>query len=154
MTALLVKRRYKMGLIKLMTGKLHRVRVTKSDKNYIGSITIDSELMNKADIIPLQEIEVVNISNGNRWSTYALPGNPSSGEICPNGGGALLCSQGDILIIFSYIYMNQDELKNNGHKARTLVFDDNNVCVSVIEQNLSDNNGRLIYESNEVSLSK
>lgn len=138
-----------MFLIKLMTGKLHRVRVTNSDLSYIGSITIDSELLDKANILPMQEVEIVNISNGNRWTTYALPGLPSSGEICPNGGGALLCSKGDILIVFSYAYVNQNELKNHEHSGMTLVFDENNVCTSIIEQKLSGVNGQLTYECQE-----
>lgn len=141
-----------MGLIKLMSGKLHRVRVTSSDLNYIGSIAIDSELLNKAKILPMQEVEIVNISNGNRWTTYALPGTPSSGEICPNGGGALLCSKGDILIIFSYTYLTQSELINHEHSGMTLIFDDNNVCKSIIEQKLLSANGQLSYESNEYKL--
>lgn len=142
-----------MALIKLMSGKLHRVRVTSSDLSYIGSITIDSELLDRAHILPMQEVEIVNISNGNRWTTYALPGSPSSGEICPNGGGALLCSKGDILIIFSYAYINQHELTSHEHNGMTLVFDDNNVCTSIIEQKLSGANGRLTYECNEYALS-
>jgi aspartate 1-decarboxylase len=142
-----------MALIKLMTGKLHRARVTNADLSYIGSITIDSELLEKANILPMQEVEIVNISNGNRWTTYALPGTPSSGEICPNGGGALLCSQGDILIIFSYSYVNQYELKDHGHKGITLVFDENNACTSMLEQKLSDIDGRLTYACNEYTLS-
>lgn len=142
-----------MALIKLMTGKLHRARVTNADLSYIGSITIDSELLEKANILPMQEVEIVNISNGNRWTTYALPGTPSSGEICPNGGGALLCSQGDILIIFSYAYVNQYELKDHGHKGIILVFDENNACTSILEQKLSDIDGRLTYACNEYTLS-
>lgn len=138
-----------MSMIKLMSSKLHRVRVTGSDLNYIGSITIDSELLSKAGIIPMQEIEIVNISNGNRWTTYALPGKPASGEICPNGGGALLCTEGDILIIFSYAYVHRDELVCRQHIAKTLVFDEKNSCVAEIEQTLSDSNGNLIYTCEE-----
>lgn len=138
-----------MSMIKLMSSKLHRVRVTGSDLNYIGSITIDSELLSKAGIIPMQEIEIVNISNGNRWTTYALPGKPASGEICPNGGGALLCTEGDILIIFSYAYVHRDELACGQHIAKTLVFDEKNSCVAEIEQTLSDSNGNLIYTCEE-----
>lgn len=138
-----------MSMIKLMSSKLHRVRVTGSDLNYIGSITIDSELLSKAGIIPMQEIEIVNISNGNRWTTYALPGKPASGEICPNGGGALLCTEGDTLIIFSYAYVHRDELACRHHIAKTLVFDEKNSCVAEIEQTLSDSNGNLIYTCEE-----
>jgi len=126
-----------MAIIKLLAGKLHRARVTNANIDYIGSIAIDSELLDKANILPMQEVEVVNVSNGNRWSTYALPGAPSSGEICPNGGGALLCEPGDILIIFSYTYVDPSELDNEGHIGITIVLDADNACTSIIKQKLS-----------------
>lgn len=135
-----------------MSSKLHRVRATSSNLNYIGSITIDSELLRKAEILPMQEIEIVNISNGNRWSTYALPGKPASGEICPNGGGALLCSEGDILIIFSYVYVSREELVSNQHTAKTLVFDESNRCIIEMNHTLSHRNGHFEYHHNEYPL--
>ena len=79
----------------MMHAKLHRVRVTEAKLDYVGSVTIDSDLLEKVGILPLEEVEIVNISNGNRWSTYVLPGKAGSGMVCPNGGGALLVSGRD-----------------------------------------------------------
>ncbi|MEO0846853.1 MAG: aspartate 1-decarboxylase, partial [Cyanobacteria bacterium J06648_1] len=72
-----------MSQIKLMHAKLHRVRVTEANVNYVGSITIDRDLMDKVGILPLEEVDVIDLANGNRWSTYAIAGTPGSGEICP-----------------------------------------------------------------------
>lgn len=139
-------------MVKLMSSKLHRVRVTGSNLNYIGSIPIDSELLRKAEILPMQEIEIVNLSNGNRWSTYALPGKPDSGEICPNGGGVLLCSEGDLLIIFSYLYVSREELLIHRHTAKTLVFNESNACIVEMEHTLSHSNGKFEYHHKEYPL--
>jgi aspartate 1-decarboxylase len=144
-----IKPKNKMAIIKLMAGKLHRARVTNANLDYIGSIAIDSELLHKANILPMQEVEVVNISNGNRWSTYALPATPSSGEVCPNGGGALLCKPGDILIIFSYTYIDPAELDTKEHIGITIVLDSDNACTSIIEQKLSKTNSQLSYACDE-----
>ena len=84
-----------MTQIKLMHAKLHRVRVTEANVNYVGSITIDQDLMDKVGILPLEEVDVINLNNGKRWSTYAIAGEAGGGGICPNGGAALLCQPGD-----------------------------------------------------------
>ena len=89
-----------MGTIRLMHAKLHQVRVSEANVDYVGSITIDRELIERVGILPLEEVDVVNLSNGKRFSTYVFPG--QTGEICPNGGAALLCQPGDILIIYAY----------------------------------------------------
>ena len=91
-------------MIKLMHAKLHHLHVTSTNLNYIGSIAIDEILLKKVGILPLQEVEVVNLNNGKRWSTYALPAKANSGIVAPNGGGALLCGAKDRLIVFSYEY--------------------------------------------------
>jgi len=122
--------------IKLLSGKLHRVQVTETNKDYVGSITIDSELLDKVGIIPLEEVEIVNVSNGNRWSTYVLPGEPGGGMICPNGGGAFLCKQNDLLIIYSYIYSGRSDVYSSGHQAKVLVSDENNRCKDLFIQKL------------------
>lgn len=85
-----------MAQIKLMHAKLHRIRVTEANVNYIGSITLDRDLMDKVGILPLEEVDVINLNNGNRWTTYAIVGEAGSGEICSNGGAALLCQPGDL----------------------------------------------------------
>ncbi len=75
-----------MKTIRLMHAKLHRVTVTSANVNYIGSITIDPDLMDEVGILPLEEVDIINLNNAKRWSTYAIPGKKGSGEICPNGG--------------------------------------------------------------------
>lgn len=109
-----------------MHAKLHRVRVTEANVNYIGSITIDEDLLNKVGLLPLEEVHIINLNNSHRWSTYVLPGERESGCICPNGGAALLCQPGDILIIYAYEQLDRDDVFRYGHKARVLMADAEN----------------------------
>ncbi len=132
-----------MTQIKLMHGKLHRVRVTEANVNYVGSITIDRDLMDKVGILPLEEVDVINLDNGKRWSTYAISGEAGTGEICPNGGAALLCKPGDLLIIIAYEYCDRAKVMSGGHQAKVVVADENNRCRKFIEQNLVVNGDRL-----------
>jgi aspartate 1-decarboxylase len=125
-----------MAMIRLMHAKLHRVRVTEANVNYIGSIAIDRDLMKQVGILPLEEVDVINLNNGKRWSTYAIPGEAGSGEICPNGGAALLCQPGDILIIIAYEERDRAEVLEIGHSAKVLVADEHNRCREFIEQHL------------------
>ena len=108
-----------MSQIKLMHAKLHRVRVTEANVNYVGSITIDRDLMDKVGILPLEEVDVINLANGKRWSTYAIAGEAGSGEICPNGGAALLCQPGDILIIIAYEYRESLRSHESGTSSQS-----------------------------------
>jgi aspartate 1-decarboxylase len=87
----------------VLSGKIHRCRVTFADLNYVGSITLDPLLMQAANMVPFERVQVVNVTNGNRWETYAITGNPGDGGIQVNGGGARLVSIGDILIVMSYV---------------------------------------------------
>lgn len=136
-----------MSQIKLMHAKLHRVRVTQANVNYVGSITIDQDLMDKVGILPLEEVDVINLANGKRWSTYAIAGRSGSAEICPNGGAALLCQPGDILIIIAYEYRDRTEILNHGHQAKVLVADEHNHCLEFIEQSLVNKSGKLQFQS-------
>lgn len=122
--------------IKLMHAKLHRVTVTEANVNYVGSITIDRDLMDKVGILPLEEVDVVNLNNGKRWSTYAIAGTAGKGDICPNGGAALLCQPGDLLIIMAYEFRDRHEVMTKGHHARVVVADQDNRCQEFIEQTL------------------
>ncbi|MEM8778804.1 MAG: aspartate 1-decarboxylase, partial [Cyanobacteria bacterium P01_G01_bin.49] len=112
-----------MGTIRLMHAKLHRVRVTEANVNYVGSITVDPLLLNQVGILPLEEVDIINLNNGNRFSTYVIPGETGKGEICPNGGAALLCQPGDLLIIYAYEKCDRTEVLKHGHTARVLVAD-------------------------------
>lgn len=135
-----------MSTIRLMHAKLHRVCVTDAKQDYVGSITIDQELLEKVGILPLEEVEIVNVSNGQRWSTYALPGEPRSGCVCPNGGGALLCQPGHILIIFSYEWCDRAQVLQTGHTAQVLVADEQNRCKEFFCQSLMPQGNTLFFD--------
>jgi aspartate 1-decarboxylase len=136
-----------MSQIKLMHAKLHRVRVTQANVNYVGSIAIDQDLMDKVGILPLEEVDVINLANGKRWSTYAIASASGSGEICPNGGAALLCQPGDILIIIAYEYCDRSKVMSQGHQAKVIVADEHNHCLKFIEQSLVNKSGKLQFQS-------
>lgn len=139
-----------MSQIKLMHAKLHRVRVTEANVNYVGSITIDQDLMDRVGILPLEEVDVINLANGKRWSTYAIAGTAGTGEICPNGGAALLCQPGDILIIIAYEYRDRTEVINHGHQAKVIVADEHNRCGKFMAQSLINQSGKLEFQSHNV----
>lgn len=120
-----------------MHAKLHRIRVTDCCRDYVGSITIDCDLLNSVGMLPLEEVDVINISNGERWTTYVLPGKAGSGIVCPNGGGALMVKHGDILIVFAFETKTRDDFRENGHTARILIANENNVEKDFFYQRLS-----------------
>ncbi|MGB8343946.1 MAG: aspartate 1-decarboxylase [Ktedonobacteraceae bacterium] len=93
-------------------GKIHRATVTQANLNYIGSITIDQDLLEAADIYPYEKVQVVNIMNGARLETYAIAGARGSGVICLNGAAARLTAEGDIVIIISYGEYNEQEIRS------------------------------------------
>ena len=98
--------------VHVVKSKIHRVKVTGADLNYIGSITIDEDLMDAANIISGEKIQVVNNSNGERLETYVIPGPRQSGEITLNGAAARKVSVGDVLILITYAMMELEEAKN------------------------------------------
>lgn len=93
----------------MLKSKIHRATITDADLNYEGSITIDEELMEKADILPYEQVQVYNINNGNRFETYAIKGEPGSGTICVNGAAARKVSKNDLIIIVSYFTLSEEE---------------------------------------------
>lgn len=97
--------------IHVVKSKIHRVKVTGADLNYIGSITIDEDLMDAANIIQGEKVQIVNNNNGARLETYAIPGPRNSGEITLNGAAARLVSPGDVLILITYAMMDIEEAK-------------------------------------------
>ena len=97
--------------IQVVKSKIHRVKVTGADLNYIGSITIDEDLMDAANIIQGEKIQVVNNNNGERLDTYVIPGPRKSGEITLNGAAAHKVSIGDVLILITYAFMDLEEAK-------------------------------------------
>ena len=98
-------------LIEIIKSKIHRVKVTDADLNYIGSITIDVDLMQAANLIAGEKVQVVNINNGERLETYVIPGKKGSGEIALNGPAARKVAKGDIVIIISFASMDFEEAK-------------------------------------------
>lgn len=112
--------------IQIVKSKIHRVKVTGADLNYIGSITIDEDLMDAANIIHGEKVQIVNNNNGERLETYAIPGPRGSGEITLNGAAAHKVSIGDVLILMTYAFMDSEEAKTF---SPSLVFpnEDNNL---------------------------
>ena len=97
--------------VEIVKSKIHRVKVTGADLNYIGSITIDKDLMDAANILEGEKIQVVNNNNGERFVTYVIPGSRGSGEITVNGAATRKVSVGDILILITYASLNIEEAK-------------------------------------------
>lgn len=97
--------------IEVLKSKIHQVTVTDANLHYVGSITIDEDLMDAADIIEGEKVHVVNINNGERLITYVIKGKRGSGEICLNGPAARKAQVGDIVIIISYAFLTNDEAK-------------------------------------------
>jgi aspartate 1-decarboxylase len=97
--------------IEVVKSKIHRVTVTEADLNYIGSITIDEDLMDAANLIEFEKVQIVNINNGERLETYVITGERGTGQICMNGPAARRVAVGDIIIIISYASMDFEEAK-------------------------------------------
>ena len=91
--------------VEVVKSKIHRVTVTEANRNYIGSITIESALMEAANLIPGEKVAIVDNNNGERFETYVIPGEPNSGMICLNGAAARQVQPGDIVIIMAYAWM-------------------------------------------------
>ncbi len=109
---------------KMLKSKIHRATVTGADLHYEGSITIDKDLLEAADIIPYEAVAVWNVTNGNRFETYAIEGERGSGVICINGAAARLVSPRDLVIIASFVDMeNSEALK---HEPKLVFVDDKN----------------------------
>ncbi len=97
--------------IEILKSKIHRVKVTQAELNYVGSITIDQDLMEAADLIEGEKVQVVNNNNGERLETYVITGKRGSGTICLNGAAARKVQVGDVLIIISYCLLEKEEAK-------------------------------------------
>ncbi|MEK7315244.1 MAG: aspartate 1-decarboxylase [Candidatus Eisenbacteria bacterium] len=104
--------------------KIHRATVTEANLNYEGSVTIDADLMEAADILPHEQVQVLNVNNGERFDTYAIRGPRGSGVICLNGPAARLAHVGDLVIILTYAAMEREELAR--HIPRVVMVDERN----------------------------
>ncbi len=100
-------------LIEVLKSKIHRVKLTQAELHYVGSITIDEDLMNASDIVENEKVQIVNINNGERLETYVIKGEAGSGEICLNGPAARKAQVGDIIIVISYCTIQKDKAKEH-----------------------------------------
>lgn len=114
-------------LVNMLKGKIHRAVVKQAELNYMGSITIDSKLMEEAGIMEYEKVQVVDVENGNRLETYTIEGAPGSGIICLNGAAARLVLPGDHVIIIAYCQMEQEEAKN--YRPSVIFVDEENRIV-------------------------
>jgi aspartate 1-decarboxylase len=110
----------------ILKSKIHRARVTDANLNYEGSLSIDPKLMKEANILPYEKVDVVNINNGHRFTTYAIKGKKNSGEIALNGGAARLGEIGDLIIIITYTSLPDEECTHH-HPIVVLVDENNNI---------------------------
>lgn len=113
----------------MLKGKIHRAVVKQADLNYVGSITIDSELMEAAEILEYEIVQIVDVENGNRFETYTIAGDKGSGMICLNGAAARQVAVGDHIIIMAYAQMSEQEAKE--HKPYVVFTDEDNRIASI-----------------------
>ena len=113
--------------ITLLKAKIHRAVVKQADLDYVGSITIDSELLRESGILEYEKVEIADIDNGNRFETYAIAGEEGSGIICLNGAAARCVNAGDKIIIMAYAQMTPEEAKE--HKPTVIFVDQDNKIV-------------------------
>ncbi|MEH6941585.1 aspartate 1-decarboxylase [Bacillus sp. JJ722] len=114
----------------MMNGKIHRATVTEANLNYVGSITIDQDILDAVDLLPNEKVAIVNNNNGARLETYIIPGERGSGVVCLNGAAARLVQPGDIVIIISYAVLSNDEVKN--HQPKIAIMGPNNTIKEMI----------------------
>ncbi len=119
----------------LLKSKVHRARVTDANLDYEGSITLDPELMEAADILPYEQVHVLDVTNGARLVTYAIPGQRGSGEVCINGAAAHLVQAGDTVIVLTYATLTEEEARS--HRPRLVYVDEDNRIVRVAEEILA-----------------
>ena len=115
----------------MLRSKIHRATVTDANIDYEGSITIDKSLMKEADILPYEQVQVLNVNNGARFSTYAIVREAGGGEVCLNGAADRLAVKGDLVIILSYTEMSDEEAAN--HRPKIVLVDENNAVVKKLE---------------------
>ncbi|WP_305041095.1 aspartate 1-decarboxylase [Geoalkalibacter sp.] len=109
---------------KMLKSKIHRATVTGADLHYEGSVTIDRNLLEQADIKPYEAVDIWNVTYGTRFQTYAIEGQPGSGTICINGAAARLVSRGDLVIIASWLDLAEEQVA--GHEPKLVFVDDKN----------------------------
>jgi len=127
--------------INMLKGKIHRVKVTQAELDYVGSITVDADLLDAAGILEYEQVHIVDINNGQRFETYTIKGERGSGIICLNGAAARCVQKGDLVIIMSYAQMTSEEAKE--HKPKVVFTDENNKISKVSRY---EKHGKLTYD--------
>lgn len=110
--------------VTMLKGKIHRATVVQAELDYVGSITVDKELLEAAGIFEYEKVQIVDVNNGNRFETYTIAGEAGSGMICLNGAAARCVQTGDVIIIMAYCKLNHNEVKD--HKPKVVFVDDKN----------------------------
>ena len=108
----------------MLGGKIHRATVTEADLDYVGSITVDQDLLDAAGILVNEKVAIVNNNNGERFETYTIPGERGSGVVCLNGAAARLVQKGDIVIIMSYVMLSEPEIA--AYEPKVVLVDEHN----------------------------
>lgn len=116
-------------MLHMLKSKIHRATITQAELNYVGSITLDPELMEQADILPFERVQVLNVNTGDRFETYAIEGERGSRIVCLNGPAARLGQVGDIVIVLTYAWMDAEDAQN--HTAKTVHVDAANNVTSI-----------------------
>lgn len=114
----------------MMNGKIHRARVTEADLNYVGSITIDEDILDAVGMVANEKVQIVNNNNGSRFETYIIPGERGSGVICVNGAAARLVQKGDVVIIISYVLVAEEKVAT--HKPKVAIMSEDNKIKDLI----------------------
>lgn len=115
-----------------LRAKIHRARVTRCNANYIGSITVDHDLLEACDLLSLEQVDVYNMTRGTRFTTYCIPGPSGSGEVGINGAAAHLAQAGDFVIIAAYCQLDREDIPH--HRARVVLVDEGNRVTEVREK--------------------
>ncbi|MEK4126507.1 aspartate 1-decarboxylase [Anoxybacillus sp. FSL W8-0382] len=116
----------------LMNAKIHRARVTEANLNYVGSITIDEDILDAVGMVPNEKVQIVNNNNGARFETYIIPGERGSGVFCLNGAAARLVQKDDIIIVISYVLVPEEKLAS--HRPKIAIMDEHNRIKKLIVQ--------------------
>ncbi|WP_461200628.1 aspartate 1-decarboxylase [Anoxybacillus sp. TBDG-1] len=116
----------------LMNAKIHRARVTEANLNYVGSITIDEDILDAVGMVPNEKVQIVNNNNGARFETYIIPGERGSGVFCLNGAAARLVQKDDIIIVISYVLVPEEKL--GSHRPKIAIMDEHNCIKELIVQ--------------------
>ena len=119
----------------MLKSKIHRATVTDANINYEGSITIDRDLMDAADMLPYEQVHVLNINNGARFTTYIIEGERGKGDICLNGAAARLAVKGDLVIILTYTQVPEDQLKD--YRPKVVHVNEKNERTSTLDEILA-----------------